>query len=100
MSPLEGRVHHIDYMLVHLSYMHRDEKLVPSPEVYYTDWKKIENEERGWRETDCQNKIESIKCEVVKLDLLEQVLNFKSGKGMSAQPLMEALTVYVPHKEK
>jgi len=28
----------------------------------------------------CQKKIESIKCEVAKLDLLEQVLNFKSGK--------------------
>jgi hypothetical protein len=60
----------------------------------------MENEERGWQETDCQKKIESIKCEVVKLDLLEQVLNFKSGKGMSAQPLMEALSVHVPHKEK
>jgi hypothetical protein len=47
-----------------------------------------------------QKEIESIKYEVVKLDLLEQVLNFKSGKGMSAQPLVEALSVYVPHKEK
>jgi len=47
-----------------------------------------------------QKEIESIKYEVVKLDLLEQVLNFKSGKGMSAQPLVEALLVYVPHKEK
>jgi len=28
-----------------------------------------------------QKEIESIKYEVVKLDLLEQVLNFKSGKG-------------------
>jgi len=47
----------------------------------------------------CQNEIESIKCEVAKL-VLEQVLDFKSGKGMSAQPLVEALSVHVPHKEK
>ena len=46
-----------------------------------------------------QKEIESIKCEVFKLDLLEQMLNFKSGKGMSAQPPMKALLVYVPHKE-
>jgi len=60
----------------------------------------MENEERGWWETDCQKEIESIKCEVAILDLLEQVLNFKSGKGMFAQPLVEALLVHVPHKEK
>jgi hypothetical protein len=42
----------------------------------------MENEERGWQEIDCQKKIESIKCEVAELDLLEQMLNFKSGKGM------------------
>jgi len=41
MSPLEGRVHHIDYMLIHLSCMHRDEKLVPSLEVYYTGLRKV-----------------------------------------------------------
>ena len=58
------------------------------------------NKERGWRETDCQKEIESIKCEVAKLDLLEQVLNVKSGKGMFAQPLVEALSVHVPHQEK
>jgi len=40
LSPLEGRVHHIDYMFIHLSCMHRDEKLVPSLEVYYTGLKK------------------------------------------------------------
>jgi len=71
MSPLEGRVHHIDYMFIYLSCMHRDEKLVPSLEVYYTGLKKDGNEERGWRETDCQKAIESIKCEVAILDLLE-----------------------------
>jgi hypothetical protein len=60
----------------------------------------MENEERVWREIDCQKEIESFKCEVAILDLLEQVLNFKNGKGMSAQPFMEALLVHVPHKEK
>jgi len=29
MSPLEGWVHHIDYMFIHLSCMHWDEKWVP-----------------------------------------------------------------------
>jgi len=29
MSPLEGRVHHIDYMFIHLSCMHQNEKWVP-----------------------------------------------------------------------
>jgi hypothetical protein len=48
----------------------------------------------------CQKEIESIKCEVSKLDLLEQMLNFKSGKGISVQPFVEALSVHVPHKEK
>jgi len=33
----------------------------------------MENEEKGWRETDCQKEIESIKCEVDKLDLFERV---------------------------
>ena len=47
----------------------------------------------------CQKEIESIKCEVAKLNLLEQVLNFKSGKGMSTQPLVEVLLVHVPYKE-
>jgi hypothetical protein len=46
-----------------------------------------------------QKEIESIKCEVTKLDLLEQVLNFKRGKGMSAQPPVEVLSVHVPHKK-
>jgi shikimate 5-dehydrogenase len=53
----------------------------------------------GFDKALCQKEIESIKCEVAKFDLLEQVLNFKSGKGMSAQPLVEALSVHVPHKE-
>jgi hypothetical protein len=47
----------------------------------------------------CQKEIESIKCEVAKLDLLEQVLKFKSEKGMSAQPSVEALSVHVLHKK-
>ena len=47
----------------------------------------------------CLKEIESIKCEVAKLNLLEQVLNFKSGKGMSAQPPVEVLLVHVPYKE-
>jgi hypothetical protein len=59
----------------------------------------MENEEKGWRETDCQKEIESIKCEVDKLDLFEQVLNFKNEKGMYVWPLVEALSVHVPHKE-
>ena len=59
----------------------------------------MENEEKGWRETDCQKEIESIKCEVDKLDLFEQVLNFKNEKGMYVRPLVEALLVHVPHKE-
>jgi hypothetical protein len=53
----------------------------------------------GSRKALCQKEIESIKCEVAKLDLFEQVLNFKSEKGMSAQPLMEALSGHVTHKE-
>jgi hypothetical protein len=40
----------------------------------------MNNKERGQREAHSQNKIESIKCEVAELDLLEQMLNFKSGK--------------------
>jgi hypothetical protein len=60
----------------------------------------MENKEKGLQETDCQKEIESIKCEVAILDLLKQVLNVKSGKRMFAQPLMEALSVHVPHKEK
>jgi hypothetical protein len=47
----------------------------------------------------CQKEIESIKCEVAKLDLLEQVLNFKSGKRMSTEPPVEVLSVYDTHKE-
>jgi hypothetical protein len=35
----------------------------------------------GFDKALCQKEIESIKCEVTKFDLLEQVLNFKSGKG-------------------
>ena len=53
----------------------------------------------GFDKAFCQKEIESNKCEVAKLNLLEQVLNFKSGKGMSAQPLVEVLSVHVPHKE-
>jgi len=30
MSPLEGQVHHIDFMFIHLSCMHQNEKWVPS----------------------------------------------------------------------
>jgi hypothetical protein len=44
----------------------------------------LENKKIGSNKALCQKKIESIKCEVAKLDLLEQMLNFKSGKEMSA----------------
>jgi hypothetical protein len=54
----------------------------------------MENEERDWREIDCQKEIESIKCEIAKLNPLKQALNFKNGKGMSAQPPVEALLVH------
>jgi len=53
MSPLEGRVHHIDYMLIHLSCMHRDEKLVPSLEVYYTGLKK----DGKWRKSLARDRL-------------------------------------------
>jgi hypothetical protein len=47
MSPLEGRVHHIDYMLIHLSCMHRDESRFPHPRSIILDWEKWENKEWG-----------------------------------------------------
>jgi hypothetical protein len=61
----------------------------------------MENEEIAQLEVHYQNEVESIKGEVARLtDLLEQVLSVKNGKRMSAQPLMEALSVHVPHKKK
>jgi hypothetical protein len=61
----------------------------------------MENEERGQIEAHYQKKIESIKDEVARvINLLEQVLSFKNGKGLFAQPFMETLSVCVPHKEK
>jgi hypothetical protein len=46
-----------------------------------------------------KRKSRASKCEVAQLDLLKQVPNFKSGKGMSAQSPEEALSVHVLHKE-
>jgi len=46
-----------------------------------------------------KRKSRASKCEVAKLDLFEQVPNFKSGKGMSTQSPLEALSVHVLHKE-
>jgi hypothetical protein len=61
----------------------------------------MENEEIAQLEVHYQNEVESIKGEVARLtDLLEQVLSVKNGKRTSAQPLMEALSVRVPHKKK
>jgi len=56
----------------------------PDPRSTILDWEKLENKKIGSNKALCQKKIESIKCEVAKLDLLEQMLNFKSGKEMSA----------------
>jgi hypothetical protein len=61
----------------------------------------MENEERSQIEAYYQKKIESIKAKVARvINLLEQVLSFKNGMGLFAQPLMETLSVRVPHKEK
>ena len=61
----------------------------------------MENEEIAQLEVHYQNEVESIKGEVARLtDLLEQVLSVKNGKRTSTQPLMEALSVRVPHKKK
>jgi len=50
MSPLEGQVHHIDYM----SYIYHAytgmKNWVPPSEVYHTGLKTMGNEERGQRE--------------------------------------------------
>jgi len=68
MSPLEGRVLHIDYMFIHLSCMYHKEKEVPRPSFATPDWTKMMgNEERGQREAHCQKKVESIKGEVARL---------------------------------
>jgi hypothetical protein len=48
--------------------MHVPGGKIGSPsEVYYTGWKKMDNKERGQREAQCQNEVESIKGEVVRL---------------------------------
>jgi len=61
----------------------------------------MENEEIAQLDAHFQNEVESIKGEVARLtDLLEQVLSVKNGKRTSAQPLIEALLVRVPHKKK
>jgi hypothetical protein len=89
MSPLEGRVHHIDYMFIHLSCMHQVESRVPQISFATPDWKKMMgNEERGQSEAHCQKEVESIDGEVARLTFawtsvehqiegLEQVLSIK-----------------------
>ena len=68
MSPLEGRVLHIDYMFIHLSCMYHKEKEVPRPSFATPDWTKMMgNEERGQREAHCQKEVESIRGEVAKI---------------------------------
>jgi len=58
----------------------------------------MENEKKAQIEAHYQKEIESIKGEVARLtNLLEQTLSFKNGKGMFAQPLVEASSTYVPH---
>jgi hypothetical protein len=43
MSPLEGRVHHIDFMFIHLSCMHHNKKWVPSESTTPNfEWKTLE----------------------------------------------------------
>jgi hypothetical protein len=89
MSSLEGRVHHIDYMFIHLSCMHQVESMVPQISFVTPDWKKMMgNEERGQSEAHCQKEMESIDGEVARLtsiwtsvehqmEGLEQVLSIK-----------------------
>jgi hypothetical protein len=61
----------------------------------------MENEEIAQLDAHFQNEVKSIKGEVARLaDLLAQVLSVKNGKRTSAQPLIEALLVRVPHKKK
>jgi len=55
------------------------------------------NEERAEIEAHYQMEIESIRGEVARLTyLLEQVLSFKNGKEISAQPPMKTSSVHVP----
>jgi len=71
----------------------------PSSKVYNT-WlrEKMKNEERAQIKAHYQKEIESIKGEVARLiNMLEQALSFKNGKGMFAQPFVEALLAYVPY---
>jgi hypothetical protein len=56
----------------------------------------MENEERAQIEAHYQKKIESIRGEVVRLTyLFKQVLSFKNGKEMFAQPPVITSSVYV-----
>jgi hypothetical protein len=57
----------------------------------------MENEERAQLEAHYQNEIESIEGEVARfIDLLEQVLSSKNGKGIFAQPPVKTPSIHVP----
>jgi hypothetical protein len=89
-------------LYVHTFFMHVPGRKIGSlhPRSPTLDWEKLENEEWGPKEAHCLKEIESIKCEVARLlDLLEQVLGFKNGKGTSTQPPGETLLVHISHKE-
>ena len=56
----------------------------------------MKNKEWAQIKAHYQKEIESIKGEVDRLiNMLEQALSFKNGKGTFAQPLMEAPSAYV-----
>jgi len=58
----------------------------------------MENKGRAQIEAYYKKEIESIKGEVVRLiNLLEQMLSFKNGKGTFAQPPVKALSAHIPY---
>ena len=72
MSPLEERVHIIDYMFIHLSCMHENEKQVPyestTPDF---EQKNMEDEECACRNVYFEEELEFLKTYVTRLQLTQ-----------------------------
>ena len=109
MSPLEGRVRHIDYIFIHLSCMYRVERQVPRTSCAARDGRKMMEGKKDYgQRLIIRLRLRASKVKQLDSDLLEQVLSIKWKEnvctvfyGNTACPrLIEAAPLIFSHEQQ